>query len=202
MSDWQLNKTAADIAYDIGWFVFSTLLLSWLLPRVIDWRRFKKQVRIRRLIASRISRAQFTLEQYLRSYGQASDLQVAWDGREEARDLKNAVYHLLGIASQFSFALDGPVGEAYFQYRIAFTNVAVNLTKRFDQFDDLMESMFFTNVDTPEGSIAGINRMYKICISTLGPDIEGIATLQGIVAPLLPEAVLELDSIYARTRQA
>lgn len=183
---------------ELAWFIISTVLLVILLPKYIDWRQYRNQKTIRRMIASRISRMHQSLKSYILS--SRRDLKNPQDPEERQQalvDLKNAVHHLMAVPNHFTSALGGKIGGAYFNYRVISTNVSATIALALGDYDKFFSDIFFTHATIPTSSIGSLNTAYGVALSELGSDIHSVEAMQPVLPAWSSDDVIDLEIRYA-----
>ncbi len=169
---------------DFFWFVFSAAVLSFLLPRVIEVRAYRKQRRARRMIAARIARVHdhiYGYAEYLKTRienGQPID-----PNSEPKILLGNALYHLMDVPKHFSVALRGNVADAYFEYRILTTCGSAFIATQANDYNGIFQEIFFSKIDTFLPDPVQLNNSYKRIMRHLGRDIWEVQAMQDYVKP-------------------
>ena len=189
-----------NVVYDLLSYFLGMAILLVAIPSVIDYRQFRKQLPIRRMIASRISRVHLTLERYISFIAEHPD-KTNVKYQRYLDDYKNAIHHMMDVPRHFSIALGGNVGSAYYNYRVLATNVGATAARAVGDYDTFFENIFFTNAIIPPSSIREVHEQYMKCLEIFGKDINTIETMQPVVSSWSEKLVGELESSYAQIRE-
>ncbi len=179
---------------NFAWFVISTVVIVILLPIYSDWRRFRKQKLIRRMVGSRISRVNECLRAYLNAI---HNVENKFERTQELLDLYNAIHHMMEVPKHFTSALWGEVGRSYYEFRVISTNIAATATLAMNDYDKYFTDIFFTHAKIPASSIKELDETYRACLQALGEDIHTAKVMQPVINAWSKSDIDVLENVYS-----